>query len=1056
MKGSRYPKKSDRGGGSTTNIPARPTTVPRSVLNEEIDEKPGLKDKSTTSPASPGPSEWLVEAVAPLESQQPAKVHEPRPGQETELKASVADANVETNTPHLDCHSKVFVGQIQHQDLHRSGNTGMDSHRTNEWTPRSDDDSMLERSEGSIFNDPEAPLECKNRHATGISFEGDQTKVITSSDYSIDYNPAILKCGVLAAFQTREAGLHRAVLKIEWDVLSFIKDQYRDNEYPNTALGSVITISGSVQHAQATTCAEYVKQNWASHGLKILEALQDALNSPEYTFKAKIDTSSFDQSMSGDSVLYSRYELEFDVSNDKVWVMIKSKNLDIIVSAVSQLAWMGTALRTSANGHVQYCEPKLEAVMMTTVAKPLVFNVTFVTSSPRDGDQSCWLPLFSNPVIARGFAIPEREHGEQGLEIPLEIMAALGGARHVTDFEGGLVLKGYSAMFVPIDRYDQSIQWHLIRRSDEQRVLYRDVSKECPSRAMLNMVDHTTLENTRAFLGWWKSAETYLGTADSAYDSIDWSPAGEARRSARIAGANLGFQNMLTGQLSFVPGAKDGRLHFFQKEPFQKIVQCAEKMPVALYDTADHRAWLVPGLDMMLHIVQTRHHLSPYQVGGKAVELTPAIPKKGRAAASEAIAANQQRQLYQRDIATQKIYYFQDAILDIWSQMERLMEKEDSIEACAGLALRGTIQDKLLGWEYMSLVHEKNYRRKEATIAKSSGGWADLINDIDCLVLFATGLHEVIKPVSDLSNLCHAWRTLPKGKDFLAAGVPMMELLFSEAGSRLSHEHLSASHLQWHRGAVLFEPCSGDTSHRCNCDRTQQIYHDSLFKTFGHVQLPGTLEADGCVIFGQAHHSFKPHKSIPRTQNPVYMLPNTPIEDCRINNQNITKLNRLSSTPLSISPEPKDINGYATQKAKRSPSPVRFTDELVHNNIATPQKGQKVPDIHHMGNSESDICERDESFPTRHHSLPKVETQPKRPEVSSTQTLYASEDDDESPHVPNNVHRRTKIGKCSDLYGCSCAACDSAYFEPRRNFDLFNNFDGTRRSSTSVTEIRGR
>ena len=677
---------------------------------------------------------------------------------------------------------------------------------------------------------------------------------------------------------------------------------------------------------------------------------------------------------------------------------------------------MGTALRTSTNERVQYSSFRLSTSSPQDRFFGSSFSVKFDASEVSEGKGSCWLPLFANPVIARGFAVGERKTWELGLEIPLEIMAALGGARHVTDFEGGLVLKGHSAMFVPIKRYDQSIQWHLIRRSDDQRVLYRDASEECPSRAMLDEVDYASLENTRAFLGWWKSAETYLGTADSAYDSIDWSPAGEARRSAKLAGANLGFQQMLSGQLSFVLGAKDGKLHFSQKGPFQRVVQCAEKMPVALYDTADRRAWLVPGLDVILHIVQTRHHLSPYRVGGKGIELTPAIPRKGRAAAIEAVAANQQRQLYERDVATEKSYYFQDAILDIWSQMERLMEKEDSIEACAGLALHGTFRNKLHGWEYMSLVHEKNYRRKEATIAKSSGGWVDLINDIDCLVLFATGLHEIIKPVSHLSNLCHTWRTLPKKKDFLAAGIPIMEVLFSEAGSRLSHEYLSTSHLQWHRGSILFERCSGDTSHRCKCDRTQQIYHDSLFKTFGHVQAPGTLEADGCVIFGQARHSFKLHKIIPRRQNSVPMLPNTPIENCRTNSQNVTKVDRLSSTPpLSISPEPQDVNGYAAQKAKRSPLPASFTDDLINNKIVTLKKRRKAPDLDHTQSSDSDICERDESCD----------------DDSSSSEEYKS--------FPAG-HRSTP----------------KADFELPRSIELVGTVTGTRRDSTSVKERRGR
>ena len=674
-------------------------------------------------------------------------------------------------------------------------------------------------------------------------------------------------------------------------------------------------------------------------------------------------------------------------------LVVQSHDPVIIAEILQQAVWMGTALRTSSNERVQYSNFHINQPKTRYESFCATFTVRIFTSELLKEEQSCWFPLFANPVIARGFPVSERENQEQGLEVPLEMMAALGGARHVTEFEGGLVLKGYSTMFVPVKCQQDSVQWHLILARGEDRILYCEASVQCPNRALLEELNYEKLSTTRTFLGWWKSAETHLGTADAGYKCIDWSPLGESKRSAKISGANLGFQNMLTGQLSFVLGAKDGRLHFSQKGPFQRIVQCAEKTPVVLYDTADYRAWLVPGLDLMLHVVQTRHHLSPYQINGNPVELTPAIPKKGRAAAAEAVASNQQRQLYERDFPTRKPYCFQDAILDIWSQMERLMEKEDSIEASAGLALHGTMQSKLHGWEYMSLVDEKNYRRKEATVSKSSGGWVDLINDVDCLVLFATGLGEIIRPVTDLRSLCSTWKTLPKKKDYLAAGVPMMELLYSEAGSRLSRKHLSTSHLQWDRGSMLFEPCSDRTSSRCKCDRTQQIYHDSLLKTLGHVRAPGVLEENGCVVFGQAYHSFKPRKSVDVRQKPLYTLPNTQIEVERTAMQSSTKVDCLSplSSPGSVSPKLEEVNGYVPQKSKRSRSPLSFIDDIGYYSCGdeTPPSEDNTP------------------YPTEHHSILNPGKRPRKPEVMSPQTMCASEDEYEPQRARKHLRRQT-------------------------------------------------
>ena len=609
------------------------------------------------------------------------------------------------------------------------------------------------------------------------------------------------------------------------------------------------------------------------------------------------------------------------------FLFVKSNSPKSIVEVVQQVIWMAAAIRVSRIGRVRNSMFSLDTVLLSNLQ---CIKVTFDQFDLLQEEQSCWLPIFTHAVIAHGFPVPRRENGEQGLEIPIEIMAALGGARHVTDYQGGLVLKGFSAMFVPLKRYDHSIQWHLIKRLDDQRILYRELSSGQLKRAMVEEVDYQSLWNTRAFLGWWKSAEIHLGTVGAAYNDIDWSSAGEARRPTKISGANLGFQTMITGQLNFVLGAKDGRLHFSHKRPFHRILQCAENTPVVLYDIEDHRAWLVPALDVMLHIVQTRHHLSPYRIDGRDITLTPVIPKSGKSTAAAAVMMNQLRQLYDHDLATETKYYYKDAILDLWSQIERLMEKEDSIESGTGLALYGTMQSQIYGWEYMSLVHEKNYRRKEAAIGKTSGGWVDLVNDIDALVLFATGLDDVIKPVADLSNLCPLWRSLPKGKDYLAVCVSTMELLYSEAGSRSTHKHLSTSHLQWHRGSTLFEQCTGALSGRCECDRTQQIYHDSLFRTFGRVRPPGKLEENGCVVFGQSRHPFKPAKAIVMRKNAVHILPNTSIQDGGTTPQIHAKDDGLISPvpPASTSPEPEDFHNNATRNSKRPVSPLSSSDGL--------------------------------------------------------------------------------------------------------------------------------
>ena len=69
----------------------------------------------------------------------------------------------------------------------------------------------------------------------------------------------------------------KALLTMEWDLPEFMKSQYPDAEDAN--LGSVITLTGTVLHAQATTCLEYVKQTWPSQGCEVVMAFQSAIDS---------------------------------------------------------------------------------------------------------------------------------------------------------------------------------------------------------------------------------------------------------------------------------------------------------------------------------------------------------------------------------------------------------------------------------------------------------------------------------------------------------------------------------------------------------------------------------------------------------------------------------------------------------------------------------------------------------------------------------------------------------------------------------------------------------
>ncbi|KUJ16467.1 uncharacterized protein LY89DRAFT_647061 [Mollisia scopiformis] len=475
----------------------------------------------------------------------------------------------------------------------------------------------------------------------------------------------------------------------------------------------------------------------------------------------------------------------------------------------------------------------------------------FTTETLPEGEVSCWYPLFVNPVIARGFPTAPRENDEAGLEIPIGMMAALGGARYAVEFEGGLLLKGLSSMFVPTKRHAASIQWHLIHHSAKTRLSYSEVKAQCPNRVLLDKVDHASLQSSRTFLGWWKTSKTFLGTSNHNYASTTYSSAMPSASVANSSGG-LGFSKLICSSQNMSIGAKDSKLFLSRAGPLQQIIEWAEMMPVLLYDVADKRGWFVRASDVILHIIHTRHAKRPFRVDGKPVRLTGVDPYKDEDQAAErAIMDMASVRLVQDDVNRANDYYINDLVCDVWALLEGLSEIQNAGDIRPETSTQILTQQKLQGWEFMALVDRKSpIQRKEVDLEKTTGGWQNLVHDVNAVVLLASGFGDLIQPMYPSSGLCYQLKTLPKYEDYMASTVPLLKRLCEEAGSS-SYAHLTPSKLQWHKPSMLFENCEGKTKTGgvCDCVRFQQVV-PTFVTDIGPIKPPGHLEHRGCVIFG--------------------------------------------------------------------------------------------------------------------------------------------------------------------------------------------------------------
>lgn len=177
-----------------------------------------------------------------------------------------------------------------------------------------------------------------------------------------------------------------------------------------------------------------------------------------------------------------------------------------IIDVSQQLAWLGSACRASSPGcGLSYCDTLWSDDPSTTNQNEAMFHISYRTVPFNENEHDrCWTHLIGNSVVASGFPIPERSEEMKGLQIPLQIMAALGGASSVFDNGKGFVLKGLYMAFIPVKRIandgtQDQVQWHLLENGDAP-ISYEDI--ENTARLQRRDLDEKALASTVAFLGW--------------------------------------------------------------------------------------------------------------------------------------------------------------------------------------------------------------------------------------------------------------------------------------------------------------------------------------------------------------------------------------------------------------------------------------------------------------------------------------------------------------------------------------------------------------------------
>ncbi|KAH0547752.1 hypothetical protein FGG08_000009 [Glutinoglossum americanum] len=653
----------------------------------------------------------------------------------------------------------------------------------------------------------------------------------------------------------RSSSSHRVSFITDWDLVDFLSSEYELGLQQD--LGRVLTITGEPINAQQVAVLTYLRQTWPSYPLNLLEAIQASvrrITHPEVSSggyssggsTTPVQNSSIDNDISplGNSINVDLGKREFVVTGSG----------DFVAVVAQQLSWLSAACRVSVGGLAcGYLE------FGCTSSVPPQFHIG-IHVEPVKGNEACWNKIVDNSVVVRGFPIAQRRYCV-GLQAPLETLAGLVGISLAMEHEGGYILKGRSHIFVPVERSEDEVQWHLIDRYPE-RIGFDEVDG-LNKRLLFKDLDEVALQSTKAFLGWCSNATNRLGTSNVRYDysGVGYSDTSkESTHELAFKGLGLGFSKIGTGTANFDYRNRQGVYNTEKSNSYKTTLEDASGLHVILQDTKDKRAWHTNAERLILHVILHRCYRGSFEIDKRPVYIEPADENAG-VSVRDATWKNANTALYRdwkagRDEET--VWRFREMFEELLRTLEKLQYEEATVRTKPRIKLSWDPRSSILGWEYMDLVERKRQLHLKSTKVEATfGKWPYFARDIGAVVLFGSGFHDIFEP-KEPDQLCRSFQTLPRGRGYLAMDISVLRALHMSEGSREDQARLTPTGFMWQRSTHVFERCNKTSQanqyqvNPCECKRIQELEKPSLINK---SRRPGEIDAssghdDGVVIFG--------------------------------------------------------------------------------------------------------------------------------------------------------------------------------------------------------------
>jgi hypothetical protein len=342
----------------------------------------------------------------------------------------------------------------------------------------------------------------------------------------------------------------------------------------------------------------------------------------------------------------------------------------------------------------------------------------------------------------------------------------------------------------------------------------------------------------------------------------------------RLDRISLSGGRVISASASIAIGLKDLPAHLTIKGYINKLKSIDEKY-VVFWDEADKRGWLVNGTSALLHLVRASlHHSSQDKFSSvfrwkqsnmtesaSAVEVLINLANRGLELYADKPTVSDEDEVKLEDDTEKEstakkrkwdYYTFQDLVEQHYHYLDQIIDYQARAEARNGVNLKANFRTRLEGWDFVELATDSSIQifPRVATLHALGWGWVDFIRSIGAVTLFASHFGELMKP-EVFDGMCPKWKTLPKGRYYLAASGADLKKVSFDSGS-----------LVWHSPT---EPVASCRCQERSALRTYfgghydpvQVFYPKRSRLIRPTNRCHTIYTDGAYVFG--HNVTRPY-----------------------------------------------------------------------------------------------------------------------------------------------------------------------------------------------------